>query len=63
MAEDALREVAATDEPSSVPGTHGVGSSEFFFLLQRIDRLDENMSNQDTSMESRLTNRIESLSG
>ena len=63
MAEDALREVAATDEPSSVPGKHGVGSYELFFLLQRIDCLDEKMSNQNTSIESRLTNRIESLDG
>lgn len=38
MSEDAAREAAAGNE------TRGVASPEFFFLLQRIDRLDEKLS-------------------
>ncbi|MGB9792919.1 MAG: hypothetical protein ACPLTR_10155 [Thermacetogeniaceae bacterium] len=38
MSEDAVRETAAGSE------TRGVASPEFFFLLQRIDRLDEKLS-------------------
>jgi hypothetical protein len=73
MAEDALKEVAAAREKHR--GTR-LASGEFFYLVERIDRLDEKMSDKidskieglDTkltgeirALDTKLTGRIESL--
>lgn len=41
VAEETVKEIAATNEPP-----RGLASPEFFFLLQRIDRLDEKLSGE-----------------
>ncbi len=54
MPEESLREIAATNEP---PRT--MASAEFFFLLQRIDRLDEKLTKEirdgDQNSEERIS--------
>lgn len=67
MPEDSLQEIAATNEPH-----HTLASPEFFFLLQRIDKLDETLTKeikdgvQKLAQEikesnQRLENRIDKL--
>lgn len=51
MPEEALKEVAATNEPPN-----RLASPEFFFLLQRIDRLDEKLSARIDRVEEKLDN-------
>ena len=38
-----------------------VASPEFFFLLQRIDRLDEKLSGEIKALDSKLSDKIEKL--
>ncbi|WP_156271318.1 hypothetical protein [Neomoorella glycerini] len=67
MPEESLREIAAANEP---PRT--LASPEFFFLLQRIDRLDEKLTKEIrdgdqkseeriNAVEQRLTRRIDAV--
>jgi len=67
MPEESLREIAAANEP---PRT--LASPEFFFLLQRIDRLDEKLTKEIrdgdqkseeriNAVEQRLTRRIDAI--
>lgn len=56
MPEEALKEIAATNEPPS-----RLASSEFFFLLQRIDRLDEKLSTRIDRVDEKLSGRINRL--
>ncbi|MEW8959733.1 hypothetical protein [Neomoorella humiferrea] len=67
MPEESLREIAATNEP---PRT--IASAEFFFLLQRIDRLDEkltkeirdgdqNSEERTSAVEQKLSQRIDTV--
>ncbi|OIQ61191.1 apolipoprotein A1/A4/E domain protein [Moorella thermoacetica] len=67
MPEESLREIAATNEPP-----HTLASPEFFFLLQRIDRLDEKLTREIrdgdqrseeliTAVDQKLTQRIDAL--
>lgn len=56
MAEEAAKEAAATNEP---PGR--LASPEFFFLLQRVDRLDEKASARMDGLDQKLSTRIEAL--
>jgi len=60
MPEEAIKETAATSEqpPGNEPPRHLV-SQEFFFLLQRIDRLDEKFTERIDRVESKLTGRID----
>ena len=54
--EEALKEVAAASEPPN-----RLVSSEFFFLLQRIDRLDEKLSREIKEVDLKLSGRIDNL--
>jgi DNA repair exonuclease SbcCD ATPase subunit len=54
--EEALKETAATSEPPN-----RLASPEFFFLLQRIDRLDEKLSREIKEVDLKLSARIDSL--
>jgi len=54
--EEALKETAATSEPPN-----RLASPEFFFLLQRIDRLDEKLSREIKEVDLKLTARIDNL--
>ncbi|OIQ07580.1 hypothetical protein [Neomoorella thermoacetica] len=56
MSEEALKEIAATNEPPN-----RLASPEFFFLLQRIDRLDEKLSREIKEVDLKLSARIDSL--
>ncbi|MBE3582225.1 MAG: hypothetical protein IMW96_11450 [Thermoanaerobacteraceae bacterium] len=56
MPEEALKEVAATNEPPN-----RLASPEFFFLLQRIDRLDEKLSREIKEVEVRLDAKLDTL--
>ena len=62
MADEAIKEVAAAREKHR--GTR-LASGEFFYLVERIDKLDEKMSNKiDTKIQDldvKLTNRIDGL--
>ncbi|MQL52367.1 hypothetical protein GFC01_08835 [Desulfofundulus thermobenzoicus] len=55
MPEEAIREMAATSEqpPGNEPPRHLV-SQEFFFLLQRIDRLDEKFTERIDRLRTEL---------
>ncbi|WP_207707638.1 hypothetical protein [Desulfofundulus thermobenzoicus] len=57
MPEETIKEIAATSEqsPGSMP-PRGLVSQEFFFLLQRIDRLDEKLSARMDKMDDKLNN-------
>ncbi|HHW41306.1 MAG TPA: hypothetical protein GXX19_09190 [Syntrophomonadaceae bacterium] len=69
MPEDVTRETAATSEPPG--GSRGrlrLASQEFFFLLQRIDRLDEKLTGEIKTnagelkaLEERVNARIDRL--
>ncbi|MGB9661274.1 MAG: hypothetical protein ACPL5F_04560 [Moorellaceae bacterium] len=54
--EEALKEVAATNEPPN-----RLASPEFFFLLQRVDRLDEKLSREIKEVDLKLSAKIDSL--
>ncbi|MGI9951303.1 hypothetical protein V3F56_02985 [Moorellaceae bacterium AZ2] len=54
--EEALKEIAATNEPPN-----RLASPEFFFLLQRIDRLDEKLSARIDRVDEKLSSRINRL--
>lgn len=56
MPEEVMREVAATSEPP-----RGLASQEFFFLLQRIDRVDEKLSAKIEAVDEKLSARIDQL--
>ncbi|MGI9951298.1 hypothetical protein V3F56_02960 [Moorellaceae bacterium AZ2] len=58
MPEEALKEVAATNEPPN-----RLASPEFFFLLQRIDRLDEKLSARMDGLDQKLSARIDKVEG
>lgn len=62
MPEEASREMAATSEqpPGNESPRHLV-SQEFFFLLQRIDRLDEKLTGRIDHVEEKLGERIDNL--
>ncbi|MDN5362080.1 MAG: hypothetical protein PWP70_1127 [Moorella sp. (in: firmicutes)] len=53
MPEESLREIAATNEPP-----HTLASPEFFFLLQRIDRLDEKLTQEIRAGDHRSEERV-----
>lgn len=53
MPEEAIRETAATGEPP-----RGLASPEFFFLLQRIDRLDERVNARIDQLDEKLSGEI-----
>ncbi|KFD42185.1 hypothetical protein HX99_00045 [Peptococcaceae bacterium SCADC1_2_3] len=55
MGEEAKKE--ATEFP------YRVASPEFFFLLQRIDRLDEKLSARIDQVEGKLSARIDQVEG
>jgi len=55
--EEVLKEVAATNEPPN-----RLASSEFFFLLQRIDRLDEKLSGRIDRLDEKIDRVDEKLS-
>jgi len=69
MPEDSTKETAATSEPPG--GSRGrlrLASQEFFFLLQRIDRLDEKLTGEIKtiggelkSLDERVNARIDRL--
>ncbi len=69
MPEEIIREVAATGEFSGDGGPpRNLASPEFFFLLQRIDRLDEKLTgeikfldNKITALDNKLTGEIKAL--
>lgn len=54
MPEDAIEETAAGGEQP-----RGIASPEFFFLLQRMDRLDEKLSARIDQTEAKLSARID----
>lgn len=54
MPEEVAKEIAATGEPPP----RSVASPEFFFLLQRIDRLDEKLTAEIRALEDRLMVQI-----
>ncbi|MGB9662834.1 MAG: hypothetical protein ACPL5F_12625 [Moorellaceae bacterium] len=54
--EEALKEAAATSEPPN-----RLASPEFFFLLQRVDRLDEKLSREIKDVDLKLSARIDTL--
>ncbi|QGP94084.1 hypothetical protein MGLY_35090 (plasmid) [Neomoorella glycerini] len=56
MPEESLREIAATNEPH-----HTLASPEFFFLLQRIDKLDETLTKEIKDGDQKLESRIDKL--
>lgn len=56
MAEESIRETAATGEPP-----RNLASPEFFFLLQRIDRLDEKFTGEIRRLEDKFDKKIDSL--
>lgn len=45
MPDEVIKEISATDEKPP-GGYQGLTSQEFFFLLQRIDRLDERLTGE-----------------
>lgn len=53
MPEESLREIAATNEPH-----HTLASPEFFFLLQRIDKLDETLTKEVKDSDQKLAQEI-----
>ena len=60
MPDDVIKETAVTDE--RIPGgPHGLASQEFFFLLQRIDRLDEKLSGEIKRLDEKLSGEIKRL--
>ncbi|GEA18982.1 RepA / Rep+ protein KID [Moorella sp. E306M] len=56
MPEESLREIAATNEP---PRT--LASPEFFFLLQRLDRLDEKLTKEIRDGDQKSEERISAV--
>lgn len=54
--EEALKEAAATSEPPN-----RLASPEFFFLLQRIDRLDEKLSREIKEVEVKLDAKLDTI--
>ena len=58
MAQEVLRETASTNESS-----RGLISQEFFFLLQRMDRLDEKFSAEVKRMDDKFSSEIRRLEG
>ncbi|BCV22009.1 hypothetical protein [Moorella sp. Hama-1] len=56
MPEESWREIAATNEPP-----HTLASPEFFFLLQRIDRLDEKLTKEIRDGDQRSEERIDAV--
>lgn len=57
--EDVTKEIAATSEPPGGRRTRmRLASEEFFFLLQRIDRLDEKLSGEIKSLENKLNGLV-----
>ncbi len=64
MPEDVTKEIAATSEPPGGRRTRmRLVSEEFFFLLQRIDRLDEKLSGEIKAQGERIDRLDEKLSG
>ncbi len=69
MPEEIIREAAATGEFSGGGWPpRNLASPEFFFLLQRIDRLDEKLTgeikildNKITAMDNKFTSEIKAL--
>ncbi len=59
MPEEIARETAAGSEQPP----RGLASPEFFFLLQRIDRLDEKLSARIDHLEEKLDREVKALSG
>ncbi|GEA14800.1 RepA / Rep+ protein KID [Moorella sp. E308F] len=57
MPEEVLKEIAATNEPPN-----RLASSEFFFLLQRIDRLDEKLSGRVDGLQEKIDRLDEKFS-
>ncbi len=60
MPDDVIRETAVTDERTP-GGSRGLASQEFFFLLQRIDRLDEKLSGEIKRLDEKLSGEINRL--
>lgn len=56
MPEESLREIAATNEPQ-----RNLASPEFFFLLQRIDRLDEKLTKEIRDGDQKSEERIDTM--
>lgn len=53
MPEETLKEIAATNEPP-----RGLVSQEFFFLLQRMDRMEERLSGEIKQTNKELSSEI-----
>ena len=63
MPEDATKETAATNEPPSGGRWRlCLASQEFFFLLQRIDRLEEKLSGEIKTLDGKITSLNEKIS-
>lgn len=58
MVQEVQRETASTNETS-----RGLISQEFFFLLQRMDRLDEKFSAEIKRMDDKFSSEIRRLEG
>lgn len=62
VADEAIKEVAATREKRP---NYRLASQEFFYLVERIDRLDEKLTNKieslNKSLDTKLTDEIKSL--
>lgn len=59
LPEEVIKQTAATGEQSQ----HTLASPEFFFLLQRIDRLDEKLTSEIKAGDDRLATEIKALAG
>ncbi|HHY94782.1 MAG TPA: hypothetical protein GX513_07200, partial [Firmicutes bacterium] len=57
--QEVIKQVAATGEQSQ----HILASPEFFFLLQRVDRLDEKLTSEIKAGDERLAAEIRALDG
>lgn len=54
--EEVAKEIAAANEPPS-----RLASPEFFFLLQRIDRLDEKLSARIDALDEKFSREIKEI--